>query len=450
MFYLLSRYLNKRDFGELNWSIASLSVATTILSLGTDYLIVKKIASGNDARKIGGLHLTHTLATCVLFFILLLGCSWIWPDFYKQHNLLLALSISLLLTFLASPFKQVANGRESFRNYAIMMIAGNVGKGVLLLAAVLLGMFSIQVVVTIYIAASVVEWLIGAILVIGSIGRPLRPFWDKAVYWSLIRESFPQLGVLLFDSALARIDWILLGLIKGPAATAEYSFPYKVYEVSRLPMLIIAPIILPKFIRYLNSSEAVLKEKKDEMSLLLKFETNISMLIPLFFNLTWTPLMGWLTAGKYGAVDAPIYMLLSICVPLQYFINFLWTIAFAQKQLKLTFYISALTSLLNFGLNLALIPRWGTQGAAISFVISTLVQFLCYKIFTDQRRLSVPILPLFASAAIAAGCIFLSRTVTGNPVLGVLIGGGCYLFLIFVFRLLHLKDLQRLKIILLS
>src|SRR5262249_8402203 len=139
----------------------------------------------------------------------------------------------------------------------------------------------------------------------------------------------------------------LLGLMKGPARTAEYSFAYKIFEISRLPMLVIAPIILPKFVRYLNSGDQLPKSKKDELNLLLKFEASLAVMIPLFFIITWTPLMGWLTAGKYGAVDAPVYLLLSLCVPLHYFNNFLWTIAFAQRQLKLTFYITTVASLLN-------------------------------------------------------------------------------------------------------
>ena len=86
IFYLLSRYLDKRDFGELNWSIASLTLITTLFTLGTDILIVKRIASGNDVSQTGGLHMSHTLLTAVIFLFLLFGCRLGWPDFFRQHN----------------------------------------------------------------------------------------------------------------------------------------------------------------------------------------------------------------------------------------------------------------------------------------------------------------------------------------------------------------------------
>lgn len=445
IFYLLSRYLDKPNFGELNWSIATLSVATTLLTLGTDVLIVKRIASGGDVNRMGGLHMSHTLLAAVVFVAGVLACRWGWPEFFRQHDLLIGVGISLLVTFLSSPFKQVANGKEAFRNFAVMAVTGNMARGLLLLATVLVGVLTIQTVIYIYIAASLIEWLVGAILVIGSTGKPLKPFWQAREYKSLLLESFPQLGVLLFDSALARMDWILLGLIKGPERTAEYSFAYKIFEISRLPMLVIAPIILPKFVRYLKSGDALPKEKKDELNLLLKFETSLAVMIPVFFNITWTPLMGWLTSGKYGAVDSPIYLLLSICVPLHYINNFLWTIAFAQRQLKLTFYITTAASLLNLVLNLLLIPKWSSLGAAMAMVISTVVQFILYKVFTDQRKMAVPILPLLVSVGLAAGSIWLANVVTVNPVIAVVVAMGTYLSAVFLVRLLHIGDFLRLK-----
>src|SRR5580692_6944016 len=79
IFYLLSRYLDKSGFGELNWSIATLSVVTRLLTLGTDILIVKWIASGRDAKQAGGLHMSHTLLTSFSFVLLLTLAAWSWP-----------------------------------------------------------------------------------------------------------------------------------------------------------------------------------------------------------------------------------------------------------------------------------------------------------------------------------------------------------------------------------
>lgn len=450
IFYLLSLYLDKNTFGELNWSLAITWVLTTVLSLGTDYLIVKRIAAGQDLHKTGGLHMTHTLLAAALFIALLLAFRAACPVFFVQHNLLTGIAASALLTFLSSPFKQIANGREAFRNFAWMSITANASRAILLLAAAIFRIFSIRTVIVIYIASSLLEWIVGAWLSFRQTGRPLKPYWARNQYKSLLTESLPQLGVLLFDSALARTDWILLGLIAGPTATAEYSFAYKMFEASRLPMLVIAPLILPKFVRYLDPSSPLSAEKKIELHTLLKFESVISVLIPVFLNITWISLVGWLTKGKYGTTDAALYMILSACVPLAYYTNFCWTLAFAQHQLKLTLYISVTVSLLNIALNLLLIPSQGAMGAAIAYLISSIVQASAYKLFVHQKKLSVPIMPLIVSMTLASACTLgVIRSGIG-PLPGVILGIGGYALLIILTKTFGFADLRQLTQVLIK
>jgi O-antigen/teichoic acid export membrane protein len=118
--------------------------------------------------------------------------------------------------------------------------------------------------------------------------------------------------------------------------------------------------------------------------------------------------------------------------------------AFAQKQLKLTFYISAIVTILNLLLNLVLIPSQGPMGAAISFLCSSIIQAILYKIFVRQQKLAVPIFPLLISMALAASCTFLVIRSNIGPILGVLLGLGGYGLLIFMTRILHPSDLKQL------
>lgn len=46
IFYLISKYISKEDFGFYNWSMAVSSTIITVLSLGMDLVYVKRIASG--------------------------------------------------------------------------------------------------------------------------------------------------------------------------------------------------------------------------------------------------------------------------------------------------------------------------------------------------------------------------------------------------------------------
>ena len=72
VFLLLSRYLDKNSYGELNWSLAVITVITTILSLRLEQIVVRNVAAGKDASAMLTLFLFHTIAAAIVFLGVLL------------------------------------------------------------------------------------------------------------------------------------------------------------------------------------------------------------------------------------------------------------------------------------------------------------------------------------------------------------------------------------------
>ena len=72
IFYVLSVFFSKNDFGEINWSLAVLLTAFGILSFGIDQVAVKKIAAGANPQFILSIYVTHVLLAGSLFYVLLL------------------------------------------------------------------------------------------------------------------------------------------------------------------------------------------------------------------------------------------------------------------------------------------------------------------------------------------------------------------------------------------
>ena len=68
IFYVLSAFFSKNDFGEINWSLAILLTAFSILSFGIDQVTVKKIAAGEDARSVLSMYIMHVLLAGGLFY----------------------------------------------------------------------------------------------------------------------------------------------------------------------------------------------------------------------------------------------------------------------------------------------------------------------------------------------------------------------------------------------
>ncbi len=101
IFYVLSVFFSKNDFGEINWSLAILLTAFSILSLGIDQLVVKKIAEGISPQIILSVYFLHVMLTGCLFYLALLLVYFIFPGFH--HQLLLFLGIGQTDDFFCFP-----------------------------------------------------------------------------------------------------------------------------------------------------------------------------------------------------------------------------------------------------------------------------------------------------------------------------------------------------------
>jgi len=447
IFYILSKYLSKEDFGELNWSIAVVSTLIILVGLGLEQIVLKRVAIKSNHVLATRVFIFHTLLSSLLFFSVLLILTLLLGSVYHRWFLFPGIAVSALVTYLSSPFKQVANGREKFQYLAIMSLAGNVSRSLLLALTIVFFSLSLYNIVIIYIISALIELLISIIIVSRKLKQNILPAWNKQEFLSLIKESFPQLGVLIFDSALARIDWIMLGIFSGAVATAEYSFGYKVFEISRLPMLIIAPVLLPKLSRYFIQHKMD-SNQQNSLQLLLRLEAIIAMIIPIALNLCWVPLVSDVTDNKYGPNNRLVYLILSFSVPMHYLTNFLWTMAFAQRQIRLTFYITVAVSVSNILLNFILIHFFGTTGAAIAFTSSTLLQVVLYKKFVDQRLFKVEIADFIVCMGCAILVVLIMNGLEINYFIKSIMGVLAYLLVVLALRIIRWREIRKFQVLL--
>ncbi len=385
IFYILSVYFSKNDFGEINWSLAVLLAAFSILSLGIDQVMVQKIAAGEDPRKILSIYSFHVIATGFIFYLLLLLVAFLFPAFQDNHRLLLFLGLGKMMIFFALPFKQLANGLEKFRALLIMSVCSNTIKAAALLYFSFFTTLSLITVIIIFVIGDFIELLISSFISKNILKVSFNNRWNKKDYFSLVKESLPQAGVVIFTSAIARFDWILLGILGSTIALADYSFAFKAFELSTLPLLAIAPLLVPRFTK-LFRDETVQNNagKINELFTLLRFEIIIASLVALLLNILWVPIIDFITEGKYGTINRSTILILSLCMPFIYANNFFWSINFSQRRLRMIFYIFFITFLVNILCNIFMIPLFGGVGAAFAYLIAVLIQFILFRIKTDD------------------------------------------------------------------
>ncbi len=378
IFYILSINLAKSDFGEINWSLAVLLTMFNILSLGIDQVVIKKIAVKNNTDAIFPAYALHVFFSGLLVYGLLFCCRLLFKDFFQTHQVLLALGIGKLMIYFSTPFKQLATGMERFKTLLYMSVCSNILRSIALLIFAFMHSFSIDIVIMIFIATDVAELLLCLLITKYQLKFPVKYQWNKKNYIDLVKESLPQLGASVFSTIMMRLDWILLGLLSTNIILANYSFAYKVFEAASLPLLIIAPVLMTRFSKIFHQRTDVTTVQKNNLINLLRFEIIVACLVALILNILWIPCIDILTGNKYGNVNRYIILILSFCLPLLYFNNFLWTIGFALGKLKKIFYISVISFLINLVTTVVLIHFMNGEGAAAAYLFTLFIQAILF------------------------------------------------------------------------
>ena len=440
IFYALSKGLDKNTFGQLNWSLAVLLTVFGVLTFGIDQLMVKKIAAGHDRQSVFSAYLFHVVVSGCIFYSLLI-CAWfLFPGIASIKIFLLFIGIGKLCIFFSTPFKQVAVGLERFTSVLYMSVVSNISRGIGLLALLLLNKMTVTNVLVIFIAGDLLELLACILIAKPLLLPPIKMNWDKKFQLSLLKESLPQAGVVVFSAIMSRFDWILIGILVSSSNLAEYSFAWKIFEVSTLPLLIIAPLMLPLFTRILREPG-----NTNDPSFFLEWQVIIGCFIALMLNICWVPVIGFITDGKYGAVNSSTIFILSLSMPILYFNNYLWTINFAKGKLKTIFFIMGISVAVNIIGCIVLVPLYKNEGAAIAYFLTIFVQMALYLAKTSfsmpgHRRYLLLLWPL---VALFTG--FLVNRYTSNFIQGISASLLIYIAAVFLSRQVRRKDWKTLQ-----
>jgi len=391
IFLLLSRYLEKDGYGELNWSLAVLTFVTTILSLRLEQIVVRNVAAGKDPSALLTLFIAHNLGLGIIFFGLLLAGNFLFPALFRQHAILWILSISQLLTFFALPFRQLATGKSAFGWLALLSSVSNLIRCAWLGWLAAFSVITLPRVLLVFTVSALIEFGLGGYIVVGRLQIPFRTKDPFSGYGRLIKESLPQVGLVFLNAGIARIDWILMGFFSTPAHTAEYSFAYRAYEFSPLPLLVLAPFLLNSFSRLFGAANpdpagAIPRMPGTRSNIAAPVWLNsfarlsaiFATLLPLWLVLAWSPLVDFLTDHKYGQVNAGTFLLLSACIPCQYLINLFWSAEFAANRLGHILKVTAIAAVIVVSGDCLLIPVYAGQGAAIAYLAAMIVQCVLY------------------------------------------------------------------------
>jgi len=408
-----------------------------------EQVMVRRIAVSKSSDWAAAAYLFHAVITSLVAFSFLLFINIALKDKDGSYHYLIWFFSVQAIVYISVPFRQFLNAKERFGPFGAIALISNICKLLITILLIRGNKLSIISVALVLVGCAVFE--LTALLIYITAKTNFRWYFKFIAYKKLFQESLPQYIAVIFDSSLSRMDWILLGIISTKVVTADYSFAYRAYEIARLPILIIAPIILPKFARRLATGNNLSDTTKNHINQLFALEMFFAVFMTLCLNIVWARWIGGITHGKYGSSNAVEFFILSLCIPLQFFINLLWTLSFAGRKYRAVSKVTVITAITNIVLNLILIPIYGGIGAAIAFLISSSIQVIgYYRLIKDIMLLSyrsfVGFVIIATTAYIAA--IYLSDIIIVRLVIAVVL----YSIISVVLQQIGNKHLQLLKL----
>jgi O-antigen/teichoic acid export membrane protein len=363
----------------------------------------------------------------------------------KQFSMLIILIVNQFLASLILYLRSNISGLHLFRTDSLISVLdralASVFCGVLIWGNVTSTSFRIEWFVWSQTAAYLITAVVTFIIVVRKAGH-IRLQFSTGRMMKLLRSSYPFALLVLLMSFYYRMDTVMIERIlnEGKEQAGIYAQSFRILDAAGMFAFLFAGLLLPIFSRMLKQQEHV--GEMVQLSFTLIFIPAIILAVmAAFFN---TEIIDWLY-NEYIGPSARIFPLLMfgfVAVSMTYIFGTLLT---ANGNLRFLNLLALSAVVINFLLNLILIPRYKAFGAAVSSLITqfymAIVQVLI-SVVKFKLRLNYPFLLLLAfysTLILLTG--WLCSLYVPNWHYGALIYLSVSITFPFVIRLLRFRDL---------
>ncbi len=436
-----ARLLSQSDFGIFNLALSLSFIAMIFSDVGINTYLIREISRN---RKLASQYFYNAfvLKGMLIAFAVVMGFALMEIAQPRAGSLLIISVIwlfAIISTFTDLTYS-VFRAFEKMHNDSAIKIL----RMVLLASSSLFVLISGFGVVALSMCFVIVELII--FIVAFAIARKnyLKGAWN--LDWSfiliLLKKSLPFGFSLVFGSIYFYIGTIMLSGMKGDVEVALFSSAYNITLALLFIPTVYTNAIYPVLSRYFTSS-------KELLGLLYERSFKYLYLIGLPLSVGLYALSERIILLLYGEHYLPATLVLKIISGYLFlkFLNFHLGITLSSiNRQKERMIGQGITALVNIGLNILLIPRYGINGAAFSTLITEVVLFGIYYNFVSgelHSHLSIGGLlkPLLASAALFGVIAF-----THLPLIFLILAGAlCYGAIIILLRTLDKTDWRIIK-----
>jgi O-antigen/teichoic acid export membrane protein len=368
---VIARYLSREAFGAYVLAVSVAEVLRALTDFGVDQTVVRGLARGSASEVAVASAVLIKLLTGCIMVIAIAVIGRVAVDGNTTQCVQLAYVASTLAALSRTVTAPVQSDLRSLR--IVPAAASGVVCRVGLVGGALLNGMDLRGVLAASAIAEAVA--LGITYVTVSRLRPAHMAAGVRRVWPLLREAAPLGALSVLALLYFRIDTILLSLLAGQSAVAEYGAVYRTSEALLMIATAIASTSLPTlsaaFTRSRAAATSVYQHYLRVSAAITAAAAGVGLVAP-------GTLMGLLYGDKYR--DTGPFLTLMLLSAVVMGINVIQATALiALDGQWLIARVAVLNLVVNVAVNVLLIPRLGVMGACISTllteVINSLVQF---------------------------------------------------------------------------
>jgi O-antigen/teichoic acid export membrane protein len=390
--------------------------------------------------------LTIKLLFSAIYIVLTLVLAAILGYDQGVWYLIFMLSVNQVLSFFHIYFRSNVSGLQLFKTDSIFSILDRLL--MIIFCSILLFTNLFELNITNFIYAQTLGYAISAAISFSFIRKKIskvKLVFDKKILWDIYKKTAPYALLALLMTIYTRVDNILIGklLTDGDYHGGIYALGYRLLEAANMMAALVAMLLLPIFSKMIAERQKLEPLVNTALGLLIVpsfifgiscffFQSEILVMLSPKANNYATQVFGWV-----------ILCFIPLC-----FMYIFGSLLTANGSLKILNILALIALITNFGLNFWLIPKFEALGAAYAAIITQSFIgitncFFAYKALKMEFD-KVIFMKLLLSMVIITTTAFLCKSYTIPLIVSLCTIGGIGIMLIFVFKLLDIKQLTNL------
>jgi O-antigen/teichoic acid export membrane protein len=457
--WIIARFAGPTEWGAVSWAMAFATQVLIIAKLGLD-LGASRLASEYGIDKPGSLRalltvganlrLWFTLPTSIATYLLAPQIA----HWFHEESMVWLVRVSAGIVFCASVYEFQEqfliglNRHSTVSRVRTLMLSSRV---VITTAVVAAGLGAASILLG-YVAA----WVIGMVVFWFLLRRFLPPHTPEEGDHAAMRKRLLAMSIPLAISSASvtiymQMDKLVLGYFDNLQEVGQYSLARSVMEVALFPAFALVTTLRPALAsRYTRGDRA-------ECAHLIKNSLRLSLIAGVLFGSIFlslsVPLLSLVYSDQYRYAGE-LMAWFSWIVVIRSLGAMVLPALLAADKLRTYAWLTAGAAVLNFGLNLVLIPRMHSRGAIIATIVSygLLLVFGLREVFetfgvrVSPRAVGAGIRTLLAGTLVAAALWVimdrLHQPSGGWTIVLAVVHVTLYVLLVWAFRVMRPAEVR--------